>query len=80
MTAQKTIADAIASLNAQTPGQAWDAIDGVQSLTSVNRQSSNDVSFNIGSGVLVKGFINTTTGEMRLFPAKLFGYPEVDIN
>jgi hypothetical protein len=38
-----------------------------------------EVNFQLGTGVLVKAFINSATGEMRLFPAKMFGYPEVDI-
>lgn len=38
-----------------------------------------EVNFQLGTGILVKAFINSVTGEMRLFPAKMFGYPEVNI-
>lgn len=69
----------------------WTAIEGVQALTTVTRNQSplgalfpqvngpQGVNFAIGSGLLVKGFINSHTGEIKLFPAKLFGYPERNI-
>jgi len=74
----KTIQEIIEHLNSSTPGQTWQPIDGVQSFTTVDRKAPNSVSFNIGSGLVVKGFVNTTTGEIKVFPAKLFGFPEQD--
>lgn len=74
----RTTQEIVTILNNQTPGETWEPIDGVQSLTTVTRQAPSGVSFNVGSGVLIKGFINRATGEIRLFPAKLFGYPEID--
>ena len=66
-------------LNGLVPGETWQPFDGVQALTTVTRQPPNDVNFNIGSGVLIKGFVNRTTGEIKLFPARLFDYPRIDI-
>jgi hypothetical protein len=79
----------------RTGGQGtWSAVPGVQALTSVTRNevpaaalpgllpsagAGPQVTFQLGTGILVKAFINSQTGEMRLFPAKLFGYPERDI-
>lgn len=79
----RTIQEIILELNSfetRTGGSpTWGAIEGVQALTTVNRKEANAVEFALGSGVLVKGFINGTTGEIKLFPAKLFGYPETNL-
>jgi hypothetical protein len=69
----------IRELSDSTGSPDWEPIEGVQSLTTVNRQAPSGVSFNMGSGLLVKGFINRRTGEIRLFPAKMFGFPDTDI-
>lgn len=69
-------AQIIESLNTSTPGQIWIALDGIQALTTVINSGSGNISFNPGSGIVVKTFVNQTTGEIKLFPAKIFGFPE----
>jgi len=75
----KTTAEITRDLDAIDGAGTWQVIDGVQSLTTVNRQPPNAVSFAIGSGLLVKGFLNRRTGEIKLFPAKMFDYPNIEI-
>ena len=75
----RDIRQVVRELSDSTGGAEWEPIEGVQSLTTVSRQAPNGVSFNMGSGVLVKGFINRRTGEIRLFPAKMFGFPNSEI-
>lgn len=89
----RTVQQIITELNAfevRTGGLGtWSAVEGVQTLTSVRRVPTQGilpalanpmtVQFDIGTGVLVKGFINSQTGEIKLFPAKLFGFPEQNI-
>lgn len=71
----QTTADIITYLNGLNQG-AWIALDGVQALTTVTYTTPSDISFNIGSGVVIKTFVNQRTGEIKLFPAKMFGFPE----
>ena len=72
----QTISQIIESLNASTPNQIWVALDGIQALTTVINNGSGNISFNPASGIVVKTFVNQTTGEIKLFPAKIFGFPE----
>ncbi len=72
----QTTAQIIESLNALTPGQIWIALDGTQALTTVVNNGSGNISFNPASGIIVKAFLNQNTGEIKLFPAKIFGFPE----
>jgi hypothetical protein len=71
-----TIDQIIQSLNSTTPGQAWIALEGLHALTTVINNGQGNISFNPGSGIVVKTFLNQSTGEIKLFPAKLFGFPE----
>lgn len=73
----QTTGQIIESLNLLTPGQIWIALDGIQALTTVINNGSGNISFNPGSGIVVKTFVNQTTGEIKLFPAKIFGFPEI---
>lgn len=72
----QTTGQIIESLNLLTPGQVWIALDGIQALTTVINNGPDNISFNPGSGIVVKTFVNQTTGEIKLFPAKIFGFPE----
>lgn len=72
----RTAAEIIELLNTSTPGQVWIALDGIQALTTVINNGSNNISFNPGSGIVIKTFVNQSTGEIKLFPAKIFGFPE----
>mgnify|MGYP001616812227 CR=1 FL=1 len=65
------------TLNRSTPGQQWIPLDGIQALTTVINNGPNNVNFNPASGIVIKTFLNQTTGEIRLYPAKIFGFPEV---
>ena len=71
----KSVAEIIVYLNSQGQGN-WIALDGVQALTTVTYTSTTDIAFNPGSGVVIKTFVNQNTGEMKLFPAKIFGFPD----
>ncbi len=75
----RSVPETLKDLNALKSGEEWEAIDGVQALTTVTRESGEAVSFNVGSGVLVKAFLNTTTGEIKIFPAKIYGFPAENI-
>jgi len=53
----------------------WIAVEGYHALTSVqinSVSSSTSANFNPGSGIPVKAFIDTITGEIKVFPYKLF--------
>lgn len=58
---------------------SWKAVDGEFAFTSIERKEGGTVNFKIGSGLPVKVFLNSETGELRMFPAKMFGYPEEEI-
>lgn len=88
------VINALNSFEVRTGGTGiWSPVDGVQALTSVTQKNkgsflvamsnttnqTREVDFHPDSGVLVKAFVNSLTGEIRLFPAKFFGYPEKDI-
>lgn len=90
----RTIDEIISQLNsfeARTNGTGiWSAIPGVQALTSITRKTNrgllnipnrnlSEVDFHPDSGILVKAFVNSVTGEIKIFPAKFLGYPEIDI-
>ena len=75
----------IVQLNATTPGQKWIAINGytalmnfsygsssLRSLTSLIRGNSKQAVFNPSGGYPVKAFLNTATGEVKMFSIELF--------
>jgi len=72
----QTTAQIIEALNRSTPGQIWIALDGIHALTTVTNGGMTGITFNPASGIVVKTFVNQNTGEIKLFPAKIFGFPE----
>lgn len=62
----KKIKNILANLKEQSGNQDWEEIEGYQALTTV-RKSPIGVSFDPSSGVIIKGFINRTTGEVRTY-------------
>lgn len=49
----------------------WNEVSGLFAVTQVEAKLDS-VAFNPGTGVVVKLFVNTRTGEMKMFPANLF--------
>lgn len=49
----------------------WVAAEGLTGLTSMTRENGV-VSFNPNNGIPAKVFVNTQTGEIRIFDARLF--------
>lgn len=49
----------------------WNQVEGLFAVTQVEAKPDN-VAFNPGAGVVLKLFINTGTGEIKMFPANLF--------
>jgi hypothetical protein len=71
----KTIEDIIKLLNDSTPGQIWAVLDGIYAITTVKNNGDNGIEFNPANGIVIKTFINQITGEIKMFPAKLLGFP-----
>lgn len=65
------IQDKIRELNASTPGQFWITVQENHALTKVDFRNGKVVFFP-SSGVIIKIFFNRSTGEIRIFPAKMF--------
>ena len=57
---------AILDMLNQEKGSKWEEVDGYHSLMSVTHKDGN-YNFDLGSGMIVKGFFNYTTGEIRTF-------------
>lgn len=53
-------------------GDKWVEINGFVSLMSAELTGARSSSFKTDSGYPVKAFINTNTGEVRLFKARMF--------
>lgn len=51
------------------PNSNWEDIEGWQALMSVSKASTG-YTFNLNTGVIVKGFINHTTGEIKTYHLK----------
>jgi|SRR5581483_10323342 len=60
------------SLNLEQPISIWDEIEGTLSLMLVDYHDPSKANFYQNSGVIVKGFINTKTKEIKLFPVSEF--------
>jgi len=69
----RTIADILQELNRQGPPQ-WIAADGYHALTSAHLDTGS-IKFQPNSGIVVKSFANTTTGEVRTYIAKFLDIP-----
>lgn len=52
----------------------WIASDGYQALTTVI--PGPQIQFNPANGVVIKSFVSTRTGEIKLFLVKLLDVPE----
>ncbi len=61
----------IEELRDSSGGHLWKEISGYQALTMVNIETSGAV-FNPASGVVVKTFVDTVTGEIKIFPSSMF--------
>lgn len=75
----KTTAEIIAYLDTLPEGGSWIVLDGVQALTTVTYTTATDIAFNPANGIVIKTFVNQRTGEIKLFPAKIFGFPDRQI-
>ncbi len=58
-------------LNTITSG-VWIAASGTFALTEVQGENINSLTFFPSKGIIVKVFMNTQNGEMRIFPANMF--------
>lgn len=65
----------VQQLNRISPSgqKSWEALDGWNALTTVSFNGKNPT-FNPSFGYPVKAFVNTTTGEVKVFAADLFTY------
>jgi hypothetical protein len=71
------IADILSELN-KGGSSAWEEMPGYYSLQACTldiKQKPNPVSLS-PAGVVVKGFINTETGEMKFYLAKILDIPD----
>ncbi len=70
---QAKIEEKIRTLNA-IPGNTgqWLALDGFHGLTQFQFLPNNGANFIPNSGYPIKVFVNSETGEVRMFPAVFF--------
>ena len=61
----------IAELNKKFPPSTWDEADGYHSLNSLECTQEKPT-FLPNQGIPLKVFVNLTTGEIKLFNAKVF--------
>jgi len=67
----KKVTDIITQL-----GPNWKPIDGLFAITGVTVADNGQVSFHPDNGVVIKAFIDSLSGEIKLFPAKILGFPD----
>lgn len=67
--AQK-IHNKIEELN-RTQGGSWQEVGGLFAITVVEPKEDS-IAFNPASGLILKPFFNQATGEVKIFPAKIF--------
>lgn len=60
------------ALNVDTPGQIWIVLDGFSALTTVEFKDDGPATFDPSRGLPLKTFINTVTGEVKIFHANMF--------
>lgn len=53
-------------------GPGWIFADGLHALTKVQFENGPDPVFYPSSGIPIKVFMNTDTGEIRMFPIAIF--------
>lgn len=63
---KKKIDSILADLK-NTTGHIWEPAEGFNTMISVNRNSTGGFDTNNSKGVTVKVFVNTVTGEIKLF-------------
>lgn len=78
MPPQKTLAAAISELTTSN-GHVWQAVEGVFSYPAVTKGANASINVDVGNVIVTKLFIDTVTGELRAYPAKVFGWPDVAI-
>jgi len=65
------IQEKLDELNADEEGAPWIEIQGYFSMLKTELNNSK-ATFHANSGLVVKGFLNTRIGEIRIFPANAF--------
>ena len=50
----------------------WVPIDGFNTITTLSFNANGGAVFNANSGYPLKGFLNTSTGEIKIFDARRF--------
>lgn len=68
---RQKVADKIRDLNLLVDGEVWIEVDGYVAMTKVEL-GANAATFHANQGLPCKVFFNSTSGEIKLFPAKLF--------
>jgi hypothetical protein len=68
---QEKIDAKVAELKAETKYD-WIALSNTTALTRVDISDPKNPSFSPASGYPVLGFVNTTTGEVRIFSVQMF--------
>ena len=67
------VQDKVTELNKLTKGQEWIPAIGFHAMTVVEiAKAGQKPVFNPASGLIVRSFVNTTTGEIKSFAATLF--------
>ena len=74
----KKMPDVIAELS-KTSGHVWQPVLGVYSYPSVTKGANASINVDVGNVIVLKLFIDTVTGELKAFPAKIFGWPDIEI-
>lgn len=72
MESSEKVARKLGELNTGFSTKPWVPIDGYFSLTNTELKPDGVV-FHVDQGLILKTFLNTENGEIRLFPANAFG-------
>jgi len=71
-----TVEEILLSLNEQSGNVGvWGVIEDVLVIPSTLIQGPGNISIQLGRGIVVKGFLNDQTGEIRTFLAKSIDIP-----
>lgn len=62
----------IEELNASTPGMFWGVVKGNHALTGMVVDPKGTATFLPTRGIPLKAFFNKSTGEIKIFPARMF--------
>lgn len=66
------ITNFLISLNKELNTPVWVEIQGTNALVKMDIDNTGKVTFNSNSGFPIKGFLNTETGEIRIFSERIF--------